>query len=163
MQRKTCRSFLFLCRTHRQVFNFYNGPPCRLWSWRRVGGRSSDFLCHKLDALTRDESAILTNLPRKLVPSVRFLKDQQAQRENGERATALSKVQHRCQAGELKLLTCFKLNAMKTQYDDMESAIFFWHYWLYYIIETYNSIFLFYCWFLHVRYNKILILKNRRR
>lgn len=74
-RRKTCWPFLFLRRTHRQVFNFYNEPPCRLWS-RRVAS-SGDFLCHKpRRSRTRGEPAILTNFPRELVPGVRFLKDQ---------------------------------------------------------------------------------------
>lgn len=91
---KTCRPFLFLRRTHHQVFNFYNEPLRRLWRRRRVSGRRGDFLCHKLDTLARGESAILTNLSRKLVPGVWFLKDQRVRRD---RPATLSKVQHRCQ------------------------------------------------------------------
>lgn len=62
---------------------------------------------HARSLASRADSAILTNLPRKLVPSVRFLKDQRARRENAR--DRLVKVQ--APADELKLLTRFELRS----------------------------------------------------
>lgn len=56
-----------------------------------VGKKNGDFLCHKLDTFARGKSVILTNLSRKLVPSVWFLKDQRVRRETGKRPATLSK------------------------------------------------------------------------
>lgn len=81
----------------------------------RAGGEAATFRARApRRSLARSESAILTNLPRKLVPGVRFLKDQNAAVARKRRTRAVILSEPNCsiggsRAGGLKLLTRFKL------------------------------------------------------
>lgn len=91
--RKTCRgrSFLFLCRTHRQVFNFCNAvaaPPFMRPAPRRRRLSVSQTRCSHARRVCNINKFAAETCPRRAIP------------KGSAGATTLSKVQHRCQQAD---------------------------------------------------------------